>query len=523
MNLADDVVSEAMESKKESKKDEKKLKKRLLKGISTHKKISFPIIIGLSVLAVLVILNYFREGLLWSVFSNILWWAFIIFIGVLSYLQFKNDKIKSGILFLIVVIILIAYRISYTFGFLGDFSYYFSSLSNYYTSLFPTLPIWFLVFAIILIGLALYNFKKEKWGVGVLILILVFILWIFSSYIQDVVAPKIEATSIGGGITSGLMKIKLWFENPEKFKESLVQGSKFGPEVKEKEPMKGVKIVEFSPIYDNFLPGKPVDFSGRVHIDAIEDPSGVKVAKVSLYCEAEDKNKNIKKGLIRVDGVSDKFEEVANINIGRSSDYSLWCNFKEGFKVESGKETSTVIVKLIAVYDDFVTQTKLPISTVVANTQTINLEEIEEKVKIQYGPTEESRAACISGCALTKSSLLTSKQPLVEDVVFNLKIILLRASDWYGKIVKIESVELARKPSKVTLEESCDFKKGMNEKIVNYNEALEKNKEVDLVFYCDFKVNPDEEFETSFFRVDVKYDYAVEARKPINIIKEREA
>jgi hypothetical protein len=208
-----------------------------------------------------------------------------------------------------------------------------------------------------------------------------------------------------------------------------------------------------------------------------------------------------------------------------SSDYDYCCkgscvDATTGEKVVStGSELSKKVInseighKIIyinAEYKDFVTKSDLKICSVSRGELIKNKDKYEKK---------EENTQCVNGCGLTRLGIRTSNQPLSEDVTDPLIIGLVNDADWYGKISKINSIDID-KPNNIEFEGNC--KESINQQINVVNDQINKSNEEKPrlnPFQCDFKLTQvEDKLKCSIIEISAKYDYIIKTSTVVEIV-----
>ena len=473
----------------------------------------------LSVLAVIVLVvlaywsSYVRSHLIWIILLILL----LIF-GINAAIQ---GKVGAALILFVLA------ALSFFLLITGSWAGVWEALMIYYESLLPGIPFWLFISTLIL-GYIAYSkgYKENKFGVVVLIVILIMVLWIF---VQGDYYDELKSSKFG----SGVQNIESFFTTlgdiitePGGIKDIQRRFEFRSPNVEEKEPKKGVKIEKFESMSSSYFQSESVGLFGRIHIDAIKRPDGgtAEDVKISLYCELEEDEKTKQRGKIIVYGFDEEFKDESKLLVTRDRDYDIECRFPDGFKIDDRDKTSeTKKINLVVIYPNFLTKSTLPVY-VVSISKLDESPEIIDDLELKLGSGRRAMAICTHGCALSMVGLSTSPQPLTDATLHRLGIRLIQESDgYYGGVKMINNLKLnlPRRFSLIT--KDCDLDKDkLQIKLDKYNkELMKKNSNIILDFVCNFKIDSvTDELEKSLIIVEAEYDYEVIGRANVKVYKE---
>lgn len=403
--------------------------------------------------------------------------------------------------------------------------------------------------------------KSLEWGIVIILIVgIIYGGWfLITTQFYKKGTAQAEQLGIGARISSLWEKVK----NPEAWASEYYSFK--NPEATEQVVKKGITFNNLQSVRPYYYNKDKIEILGDAHIDAIEETP----SKVVFSCKDDENNV----GKILIYGVSEDLQEQQEVNVNENMDINFKCEIdpkenslsgditqtceeqggvfcnrgdiskrcngewvvssdfdnccrgscisattgekitstgSELSKKVSNNEIKYKIVYIIAEYKDFITKSDLEVCSI--SRQELN------KNKDLYQKKEEN-AQCVSGCGLTRLQIKTSKQPLSEDVTYPLIIGLVNDADWYGKISKVNSVD-------VDISRSFDLigncKESINNQISSVNEQINKSTEEKPrlnPFQCDFQLTDvGDKLKCSIVEINAKYNYIVKGSSVIEIV-----
>mgnify|MGYP001587355019 CR=1 FL=1 len=341
--------------------------------------------------------------------------------------------------------------------------------------------------------------------------------------ITSVVGTQIRESAIWKGAGVFLNKLNFYAENP------LAAGDPFAqPASQEKISSKGISFDNPETRKNYYVEGETIIVEGDATITALENDD----TSVNFGCNINQSGID-RDGTIKIVGIlGNKFKVYA----GYDETIHYICEL-EGIEFDDANESKDKKYKIFNVnifgeYQDFTTTSLLSIYTL----ENQMLEQLKSEGKDPFGIGDYKNlnkkdgitaAECIKGCGLTRVALQSQKQPQTELTPYPLRIALKKDSDYYGDIIKIESITVDMPQGNFELI-ACENFGGDNAFDKNdpswesYNKEFVESEYGDAseyAFYCDYKVTRPavKPGIASDIKVDAVYDYRVVKLKTIEI------
>lgn len=361
-----------------------------------------------------------------------------------------------------------------------------------------------------------YNIRQAIGGIFILGIILVFgyigYLAIFEGYGANALANlkvSLGLEGVLGGVKESVREAKL-----------SVQKAVFGdiPEWKpsiaseKAKEERGVNFVEF--LGGSFIAGDNILATAKVNIDSI--PSVEKSEnRISFYCSFMGKeygDENVDDSSFVSAGGSNSNMVVIDKDV---KNMNVVCELPGIKNVENEQGFVNELVRINAVYEDALTETRLKVYSMADELLKLEKENPIEKIPGVVG--RNTIAECVRGCGLTMLNMkITVDQPLTENKIGNLIVLFYADETWKGKMNKLKLIEI-EVPEGYEISD-CNFgevegneiKLTENNRFVKQvNKMLEEKKEFGTQLQCKAAARNVGNLKADYFRARAVYDHLI--------------